>query len=59
METVNSTSSKLPVELEGRELFSDVKATYPLVEGGSAEFAYQSDLWRVVPATVIRARNPI
>jgi hypothetical protein len=59
METVNSTSQKLPVDLEGRELYSDVKATYPLVEGGTAEFAYQSDLWRVVPATVIRARNPI
>ena len=58
MEAVNSTSKTLPVDYEGRELYSDVKATYPLVEGSTAEFAYQPDLWRVVPATVIRARNP-
>ena len=55
---IEAVCGPLEVLHRGRALLSDEKATYPLAAGTSAIFSYQTNLERVVPIVVARARDP-
>jgi hypothetical protein len=46
----------IPVQYRGKELFSDVRPLFPLVEHTVGRFGYQSDLSRVVPVAITDAK---